>query len=132
MPSEIEKYCVLGSEETRVPLSIIRGIVLYESKGDLKASNKNRNGTIDLGPGQLNSQYLSYYEWKFNKGKKIDPHSAESILITARIMAANYKEFRDWMRAITAYRWGITGTKKHGVDDIYVWNVLNEGGYYGY
>jgi len=129
MSKDIEFFCYAGSVETHVPLSIIRGIVMYESNGDINAIRHNRDGTVDRGPGQLNSQYISYFEWKFNEGRAIDPHSAESILITARILAHNYKIFGSWEKAITAYKWGVQGTRKYGVDTDYVWNVLDRGGF---
>lgn len=131
MSKDVEFFCYAGSMETKVPLSIIRGIVLFESEGgNLLAENTNPDGTIDKGPGQLNSKYIAYFEQKFNRGRKIYPYEAESILITARILAWNYKRLGDWERAITAYKWGVDGTRDHGVDKEYVWNVLNMGGYY--
>lgn len=112
--------------ETGVPAEHIRGVVAWECGNDLSRDVKNRNGTIDHGPG-LNSRWLKEFAWRFNGGKKIDPHSLNSVLIVARILANNHEVFNEWDRTLSSYRWGVQGTVMHGIDRYYVDNVKRLG-----
>lgn len=122
----LETMIVKAYAETGVPVEYIRGIVAWECGNDLSRNVRNRNGTIDHGPG-LNSRWLKEFAWRFNEGEKIDPHSLHSILIAARILANNYKALHDWDWTISSYRWGVQGTIMHGVDRYYVDNVKRLG-----
>ena len=113
---------IKASAETNVPINYLRGIVNWECNNDLSTKVKNTNGTFDLGPG-LNSRWIGEYTWRFNKGKHFDPHSIESIIIVARILANNYKVFHNWNWTISSYRRGVIGTIEYGIDKYYVDNV---------
>ena len=122
----LETAIITAYAKTEVPVEYIRGIVAWECGNDLSRNVKNRNGTIDHGPG-LNSRWLEEFAWRFNDGKKIDPHSLEAITITAKILSNNYKVLHDWDWAISSYRWGVQGTIMHGVDRYYVNSVKKLG-----
>jgi len=112
--------------DTGVPMEYLRGVVAWECGNDLSRNVKNKNGTVDHGPG-LNSKWLKEFAWRFNDGKEIDPHSYSSIKIVGRILANNYKVFHDWDWTISSYRWGVQGTIMHGVDRYYIDNVKRLG-----
>ncbi len=112
--------------ETGVPVEYIRGVVAQECGNDLSKDARNRNGTVDHGPG-LNSRWLDDYAWRFNGGRKVDPHSIESVLIVGRILAANHRALEDWDKTISSYRWGVGGTRKYGIDRQYVNKVKEYG-----
>jgi soluble lytic murein transglycosylase-like protein len=109
----IEQAC----KETKVPEYILKGLIYAESDGYPQAVSKRReDGHRDVGIVQLNSKYLGYFTWKFNKGKKVDPYDPSvAIPVAARILAYNYKYFGNWMHALAAYRQGITGVKRNGI-----------------
>jgi len=112
--------------ETGVPVEYLRGVVAWECGNDLSINVKNRNGTVDHGPG-LNSRWLEEFAWRFNGGVKIDPHSYSAIKVVGRILANNHKVLKDWDWTISSYRWGVQGTIMRGVDKYYVDNVKRLG-----
>lgn len=122
----LETMIAKAYAETGVPVEYIRGVVAWECGNDLSRNVRNRNGTIDHGPG-LNSRWLDEFAWRFNGGRKINPHSLNSVLITARILANNHKALHDWDWTISSYRWGVQGTIMHGIDRYYVENVKRLG-----
>jgi len=124
--SFLEQEIIKVAKETGVPIDYLRGIIAWECGNDLSLKVKNSNGTVDYGPG-LNSRWLKEFAWRFNDGKKIDPHSYSSIKIVGRILANNHKVLRDWDWTLTSYRWGVQGTIMHGVDHYYVDNVKRLG-----
>lgn len=126
VPDYMELAIISAYAETGVPVEYIRGIVAWECGNDLSVNVTNRNGTVDHGPG-LNSRWLNEYAWKYNKGKKVDPHSLHSITIVAKILANNYKVFNEWDMTLTSYRRGVRGAIKHGIDYFYVNNVKRLG-----
>lgn len=124
-----------ASKETGVPLSILMGVILTESDGVFSCVSPYRaDGHRDEGIMQLNSKYLSYFSWKFNKGVKVDPLSPSSAIpVGARILAHNYKFFGSWVEALAAYRQGITGVLKHSVTHasfLYIDSVFTRGAPY--
>ncbi len=109
--------------ETDVPQNILRGLIYWECGNKFYLKVKNKNGTTDHGPG-LNSKWLTEYAWRFNKGRPINPHSVDSIMIVARILRNNHNVFHDWNWTLTSYRRGINGAIKYGIDWYYVKNVF--------
>ena len=121
-----------ASREAKIPASLLAGLLYAESEGVASCTSERRaDGYRDEGIAQLNSRYLPYFAWKFNKGKKVDPYSpAQAIPVAARILKFNYAYFGDWVEAIAAYRQGITGILNNGVTHIsalYVDKVLQKG-----
>jgi hypothetical protein len=55
------------------PPQILNALRWEESRTKTRVVNHNRNGTRDLGPYQLNEKYLDDFQWRYNKGKIIDP-----------------------------------------------------------
>lgn len=109
---------LLASIETDVPDYLIVGLIYAESRNNPKCVSAYRaDGSRDEGIVQLNSKYLDYFKWKFNKNQKIDPFNPESAIpVCARILAYNYKIFGNWIEALAAYRQGVQGVKKNGID----------------
>jgi hypothetical protein len=118
-------YAAVAETETKVParITLALGFDVEAGRNLNHQPVRNKNGTYDLGPG-LNSKYLEWYAGRFNGGVKINPTSPESMLIVARILEWNYKALGNWPMAFTAYRWGIEGAKKHGIDIEYVDRVI--------
>jgi soluble lytic murein transglycosylase-like protein len=112
----INKVC----KEEGIPSFILTGLIWVESKGDpLCVSSRRANGGRDEGIAQLNSTYLSYFTWFYNKNVPIDPFNpASAIPIAARILKHNKIHFENWPEAIAAYRQGITGVEKNGITHI--------------
>ena len=124
--SKLESIIIDAWRETKVPMSILKGIIAWECNNDFSLKIQNKNKTYDLGPG-LNSRWIREYEWRFNNGEKINPHSINSVFIVARILANNYKVLHDWNWTITSYRRGVVGTIEYGIDKYYIDNVLRLG-----
>jgi hypothetical protein len=128
--SKLELTIIDAWRETKVPMSLLKGIIAWECNNDFSLKIKNKNKTYDLGPG-LNSKWLKEFAYRFNKGKKIDPHSLEAVFIVARILANNHKVFNNWDWTITSYRRGVEGSIMNGIDWYYANNVRRLGNYYG-
>lgn len=106
-----------ASRETGVPVHIIMGVIITESNGDPScASARRADGHRDEGIMQLNSKYLDYFSWKFNRGVAVLPFApASSIPVGARILAFNFRYYGNWVEALAAYRQGIGGVQKNSV-----------------
>lgn len=109
----IKKSC----KEEGIPTFVLAGLLWAESEGNPNSiSGKRADGSRDEGIAQLNSKYLDYFSWKFNKGKKINPFDPSvAIPVAARILKHNYAHFGNWYEAIAAYRQGIKGVEKDGI-----------------
>jgi soluble lytic murein transglycosylase-like protein len=121
-----------ASRETGVPVHIIMGVILSESSGDPGCVSPYRlDGHRDEGIMQLNSKYLDYFSWKFNRGVKVHPFSpSSSIPVGARILAFNFRYYENWVEALAAYRQGIGGVNKNSVTHAsfcYIDNVFRYG-----
>ncbi len=124
LPLTCRDYAVLGEAETGVPAALTLALGLYhEAGGNLSHPPAPcADGSFDLGAG-FNSRWIGWYSKMFNGGVPIDPRQPQSLLCVARALAWNYETFGDWDMAMTAYRWGQTGARNHGVDSEYVAKV---------
>jgi soluble lytic murein transglycosylase-like protein len=96
-----------ASDTYQVPLNILIGLLREESHFNPNTTNINKNGTIDKGIAQLNSDYQSDFEWFDNNQKAFDPYDADtSIMVAASYLRRLYKCFRSWDLAVAAYNCG--------------------------
>lgn len=128
---EVQRAC----KETGVPVYIVMGVIIAESEGSAKAVSPRRpDGHRDEGIMQLNSKYLFYFTWRFNRGQSIDPFSPkDAIPVGVRILACNYRYYGNWVEALAAYRQGIYGVYKNGVTHAsfhYIETVFKKGAPY--
>lgn len=70
IPPEIANYIIQMCNELEVDTDLAVAILMQENPGlDLDATNRNKNGTVDLGLWQLNDKYLyttfTSSFWKF-------------------------------------------------------------------
>lgn len=101
-------------EETGIPLDILFRLIDSESAWNPSARNVNADGSEDIGLGQLNSAYLSYYASMFGDGD-LDPYCPEqNITITARYMVHLYDRVGSWEGAVVAYKIGPSRIDKAG------------------
>lgn len=109
IPSRYEVYVTKLCNEYDVPIWLFARLIKKESNWNSKATNINRNKTIDLGIAQLNSNYLDYFSWKFNEGKEIDPFNAkDSLRVSIKYIAHLKKSFPSWSDVVMAYNAGAT------------------------
>jgi hypothetical protein len=100
---------------------ILRGIAATESR--FKAEAVGDDG-MSFGMFQLHSRWHESRVEKWGEFDPIDP--CESAAIAGRIMRENLIVFNgDLRRAVAAYRQGVSGVSKWGVDGWYVDEVLN-------
>lgn len=104
------------------PANILRGIARVESDEQDKALGDDG---LSRGRMQLNKRYDAE---RADKWGRFDPFiAADAIRIADCILMENLRLLGSWDAAITAYRWGVTGEKRHGIDRAYVDKVLKEG-----
>jgi len=105
------------------PSWVLRGIAMTESG---EADWAIGDGGISLGRMQLNEKYHSLRAKAW--GKYNPRYSNDSIRITSCLFQENLKYFGSIPKAISAHRWGINGVRHHGIDNLYVAQVV----IYGY
>jgi hypothetical protein len=98
----VEYYC-------NIPTDLLKALILWESGGKLKAYNVNKNGSIDLGPAQLNSACLNGFSLRYNGGKPINPCSIDSVRIAGKMLADSYSKYGSWRAAIQHYNYRAKG-----------------------
>jgi hypothetical protein len=104
------------------PANILRGIARVESDERDKALGDDG---LSRGRMQLNKRYDAERAAKWGH---FDPFVAvDSVRIADCILMENLKLLGSWDAAITAYRWGVMGEKRNGIDRAYVDKVLKEG-----
>ena len=75
------------SNNEEVPLEVILGIVTTENASyNPNVTNKNSNGTVDMGMCQINSAYVDYFAKKYNIDN-LDPYDVyDAVTFVARHM----------------------------------------------
>ncbi len=92
--------------EYNVPILLVVKLLYKESNFDVNAINYNSNGTIDKGIAQINSDYLEYFEWKYNM--EINPFNFEnSIDFCIKHLYTLYRSTNDWYLTVCAYNAGL-------------------------
>jgi hypothetical protein len=113
-PSVIEE-CRVTEVECHIPIHLLEALVLYESSGKRSARHVNKDGSIDRGPCQFNSEFIRLYAEKFNSGRMFDPESNESIKVAGRVLASRYVELGTWRKAIASWN----PNKKNYAEHVY-------------
>ncbi|VTU41474.1 MULTISPECIES: lytic transglycosylase domain-containing protein [unclassified Variovorax] len=80
--------------------------ILRKENGRVGASSKNRDGSFDLGPAQVNTKWVEYFA-KFGLRKEhLRDDFCTNINASAYIIRDNFNKKRDWFNAIVAYNIG--------------------------
>jgi hypothetical protein len=104
------------------PAKLLDALRYEESGNKRKAMNHNKNGTHDDGPYQLNSAYLPDFEWRYNKGKKIDPFNErearslanfhldclQAAILGDRMADARFSKSGRWYHVLQAWNCGLS------------------------
>jgi len=112
----------------KIPPEIIAGIIRVESGGNPLAIGYNRDGSVDLGLVQINSQYLAYFARIYNLPNlnPFDPKQSRAFL-RAHLLGLFHKT-GSWPAAVCAYRYGATGSQRiDPATDVYVRRVIGGG-----
>lgn len=77
-------------------------------------SEKNSNGSRDIGIFQLNSTYIEYYHSKFwNRPHPFNiQHPRHNIEVGVKYLAWLYEQTSDWTATVVAYNIGLTAYRK--------------------
>lgn len=107
-----------ASAEFGVPAVYLARLLWEESKFKKDAVYKNKNGTIDSGIAQLNSDYIEEFGWRYGFGE-IDPFDPFlSIRVAAKhlsVLYANVCAIDDetrWYLTMCAYNCGLSKTRR--------------------
>jgi soluble lytic murein transglycosylase-like protein len=105
---EIANIIIGASAEHGIPYDIAYRLASWESGYDVRATNKNKNGTVDKGLFMLNSRWLKEFAIRYNGGSKIDPFNP---VVNARVAMAHlanlYRVTGKWRLALAAYNCGL-------------------------
>lgn len=89
-----------------VPELLLHAILMREN-GRVGKTSRNRNGTEDLGPAQINSSQLAEFSKFGLKRENILNDFCTNIYVSAYILRDNFnKKGGDWFRAIVSYNIG--------------------------
>lgn len=127
---EIQDYIWELSNEYEISYELVLAVIHTESSFDIKAINKNRNGTSDRGLMQINSAFQKYHAK--NAGvEKFDPYNPfqnVKVGIGVLVLDRNYwrgkglSEEDVYYYAIGSYNYGKKGVKKYGLP----WDYINK------
>lgn len=97
------------AKDAQVPPVILYGVIKTESNFIPRARNRNRNGSIDRGMGQINSFYQKEFEQRFWRStEKFNVYNPEhSLELSAKILQWLYKSTGNWKHTIIAYNRGL-------------------------
>lgn len=106
-PSFLHQQCVVeAAQRYQVPGLLIYSVWRKEGGEVGKISKKNRNGTYDIGPMQINSSWLATLS-KFNiDEERLTWDACSNIHVGAWILRSNYARYGDWTKAIISYNIG--------------------------
>lgn len=83
-------------------------LIQWESGWNEYCVTTNKNGTKDIGITKLNSAYISDFEFRYNKGKKINAlFWKENMRIGLKHFSVLKKETGSWFGAVCAYNMGL-------------------------
>lgn len=113
-PARYRQLTLRVLKESKIPAEIFIAMIMRESSWRANAVNtKNKNGSVDYGIAQLNSNCLEEFKWKFYNNKEYDPmNPVPSLWIASRLLKAHYGEFGTWPKAISAYNCGPERVRK--------------------
>lgn len=98
-----------------VPLNIALAVAIVESNITMVTSNRNYNGSHDIGIFQLNSHFIKWFErtlWYNNK--KFNPYDPKNNIEMGIIyLKYLYKYTGSWDKAIKAFNIGLSALSKN-------------------
>lgn len=105
VPTETQVCIERASERYSIPAPLIRA-VLHVEAGGRGVVAVNRNGTEDLGWGQINSSWLPKLAAYGISRQDLLDDPCTNIGVSAWIMRMNADQYQDWTHAIAAYNAG--------------------------
>jgi hypothetical protein len=88
-----------------VPELLLHAILMKEN-GRVGKTSRNRNGTEDLGPAQINSSQVPRFTAMGLNREYILNDFCTNIYVSAYILRENYNKKHDWFQAIVSYNIG--------------------------
>lgn len=88
-----------------VPELLLHAILMKEN-GRVGKTSRNRNGTEDLGPAQINSSQIPRFTAMGLSRGYILNDFCTNIYVSAYILRENYNRKHDWFQAIVSYNIG--------------------------
>ena len=114
-----EQCIVEAAERFDLPATVIYSILKVEG-GKVGETNKNNNGTYDIGPMQINSIWLPTFA-KYLSKQELIYDGCKNILAGAWILKANILRVRgDFWRGIGNYH-----SRTKPLNETYQWKVYN-------
>ena len=114
----------IAKEKTGCPVWVLRGLMFAESS---YGKNLAHPDPLDKGPFGLHEKD-SYHRERAGKWGEYDPTKMlDSAVIAGRIIMENCEILGDMELAISAYRRGVSGTKRNGPDMEYISRVIKGG-----
>lgn len=116
------------SEYYQVPPLLVQSILIIEGGKDGDKIGPNRNGTFDLGRGQINTVWLPELEQYNIDEESLRWNACINIATSTWILSKRYKEFgQDWPKAIMSYNAGyiLENGRKYAFKVLTKWNELH-------
>lgn len=106
-PSFPHQQCVAEAAQRYEVPQLLLYSVWSKERGEVgKTSKKNRNGTYDIGPFQINSSWLPKLAQFGIDEERLTWDACSNIHVGAWILRSNYQMYGDWTKAIISYNIG--------------------------
>jgi soluble lytic murein transglycosylase-like protein len=133
-PSFHYQQCVAEAEQRyQVPGLLIYSVWSKERGVVGKTSKKNRNGSYDIGPMQINSSWLPKLAKFSIDEERLTWDACSNIHVGAWILRSNYVRYGDWTKAIISYNIGTSWVEpklsiglKYAQDVLTYWNYFEQ------
>ena len=123
--SDLSKYAILATSlciENKVPVHLFLSLIKMESDFRYDAINQNKNGSFDIGLGQLNTYTFKNYSKKELENPRIN------LKLSIKTLKDLHSYFGSWEQALAAYNAGISRVVKDEIPEStqrYVKKVLD-------
>ncbi len=101
-----------AANKHNIPLDLLLAVSYTESRFKTGLNGKNKNGTRDYGPMQINSIWSKQAKKVGYNWKKIKTNPCTNIMFGGYILKYNRKRMGSWTAAIGAYNAGFGNTPK--------------------
>ena len=121
-------YCIAqAAERYQVPPALIRAVLAKEG-GSLGTVSRNKNGSLDYGPMQINSTWLPSLSKFGISASHLVWDSCVNIGTGTWILATNYRSYSgDWTKAIASYNVGrLNSPGRVRVGTLYAYDVIRK------
>jgi hypothetical protein len=116
------------AEYYQVPPLLVQSILAIEGGKVGDKIGPNRNGTSDLGVGQINTVWLPELEQYNIDEEDLKWNACVNIAVSTWILSKRYHEFgQDWQKAIMSYNAGykLENGRKYAFKVLTKWNELH-------